>query len=285
MEQLFKEALTYASYHSLGFREPSQSNLPQLLKGIYPSGGTNLRDAIAFSTKLILEMNQISQKLSTERWTFVHIVLTDGEDSGSETSVEDLAKMFLLIGLIPDQRIIKTEFIGVNMNENSREAKALKAISILGGQNSNLYNVDSMDLKKTFQRILFNVGLIHSKEAIGVTDGTNIALGVQDRLDAVLSIEKQRFCCLFTLDMSGSMSGSSWSKVVESVTEFINFLGPNDLVGSVVFNDKISLVLPQEIGESNDYESKNTWTSKNKYIRQVPKKKSFFEKIFCCFSN
>lgn len=112
--------------------------------------------------------------------------------------------------------------------------------------------MEEVDIRSIFQRILVNVGLVRSREAIGVTDGSNISVGVQERVDAVISVEKQRFCCLFTLDMSSSMSGTPWTQVCESVSEFVRTLGNEDLVGAVVFNTNPSLVLSQSQQVSRD---------------------------------
>lgn len=129
MEQLIREAIAVITFSKLGFHSPSESHLPELLRSIKPSGGTSLRDALLISTNIIFELNKVAATLNTQKWNFVHIVLTDGEDSGSKVSFEELAQFYLDMGLILDIRTIKTEFIGVNLDPNSRGGRELKAIS------------------------------------------------------------------------------------------------------------------------------------------------------------
>lgn len=54
----------------------------------------------------------------------------------------------------------------------------------------------------------------------------------------VLQLKMQNYAVLFNLDVSGSMSGQKWKSVCESVDGFIDFLGEDDLVSALVFNDE-----------------------------------------------
>lgn len=51
------------------------------------------------------------------------------------------------------------------------------------------------------------------------------------------------YAVLFTLDISGSMSGHKWDVTRHAVVDFIKYLGPNDIVSAIVFNDYPHLVM------------------------------------------
>lgn len=51
-------------------------------------------------------------------------------------------------------------------------------------------------------------------------------------------MQQQNYCVLFNLDVSGSMIGNKWYSVCQAVARFTNFLGQNDLISAMVFNDQ-----------------------------------------------
>jgi hypothetical protein len=53
---------------------------------------------------------------------------------------------------------------------------------------------------------------------------------------------QQNYAVMFNLDVSGSMSGSKWSSVCQSVARFNNFLGENDIIAAMVFNHEAKLL-------------------------------------------
>jgi hypothetical protein len=44
---------------------------------------------------------------------------------------------------------------------------------------------------------------------------------------------------VFNIDMSGSMAGSRWAKTKKAVEGFTRFLGEEDFVCGITFNDKV----------------------------------------------
>jgi len=54
---------------------------------------------------------------------------------------------------------------------------------------------------------------------------------------------EEYYAVLFNLDISGSMSGHKWDVTRQAVIDFIRYLGPNDIVSAVVFNDYPHLVM------------------------------------------
>ena len=48
-----------------------------------------------------------------------------------------------------------------------------------------------------------------------------------------------RYLVMFTIDSSGSMSGSKWTSLKRAINNFIDKLAEDDLVSAIVFSDKI----------------------------------------------
>ena len=66
------------------------------LNAIEPSGGTAMRDSLLAGTGLVLKLNQALMQLGeAEHWNFVHIIITDGQDTSSKASLEDTAAAML----------------------------------------------------------------------------------------------------------------------------------------------------------------------------------------------
>ena len=56
-----------------------------------PFGGTNMRDSIALGTSLMIKFREASINLGVGNvWNFVHIIITDGADTGSTISSYEL---------------------------------------------------------------------------------------------------------------------------------------------------------------------------------------------------
>lgn len=64
------------------------------------------------------------------------------------------------------------------------------------------------------------------------------AIAFRKTTQPVLQLKVQNYAVLFNLDVSGSMSGQKWTSVCESVDSFIDYLGEDDLVSALVFNNE-----------------------------------------------
>ncbi|CAG9315790.1 unnamed protein product [Blepharisma stoltei] len=223
---------------ALGFEPADRCTINQKLSRLSPSGGTALRDSVETGLGLILRLNAELNKLGTgEVWNFLHIVITDGEDTSSETSLEELGGIFYLVGrTIPTSRC-KTAFIGIELN--NKELAELAVLSALGGDNCDLYNANNVSLNEIFQRISVNVGLQRQVGIVGVQTNNMSALMFQQRNSPVLQIRRNRFAVLLNLDFSGSMEGKKWQALRNSVAAFLRNLQDGDLVSCVLFNGQV----------------------------------------------
>lgn len=77
---------------------------------------------------------------------------------------------------------------------------------------------------------------------MAVQHNQTTAIMYQKKLQPVLSLKLQNFAVLLNLDVSGSMAGQKWRSVCSSVDKFIDYLGENDLVSALVFNDETKVL-------------------------------------------
>lgn len=206
-----------------------------------------MRDSIATGLKTMLRLVGVLEELGKgNNWQFVHIVLTDGQDTGSEVSLEDLGKLMLIIGKKIPVRMLKTYFIGVDIGDDKKAFAELAALRLLGGENAEIHNVSNMQVGKIFEKIKVEIKaqrMMHMQEMN--IEGLKM-IKIQNEVKPVLSVEAINYVVLFNMDMSGSMSGKRWTTACACANDLIKSLGSKDLVAGIVFNDKCKLLNPRE---------------------------------------
>lgn len=225
----------------LGYEPVEKNTIMPKLNNLSPSGGTALRDSVAFGVSLILKLNQALSELGTsEIWNFVHIVITDGDDTSSKTKPEELAALFYLVNqTIPTSRC-STSYVGIELSQKA--AAELTVISMFGGDSCNAYQASNVNLNQIFDRISLNVGIVRQVGMVGVSNGSQNALIVQQRSTPVVQVRRNRFAVLLNLDFSGSMGGQRWNSLKNSVSMFLRNLQQGDLVCCCLFNDKVQML-------------------------------------------
>ena len=98
------------------------------------------------------------------------------------------------------------------------------------------------DIEKIFQRITVNLGLQRRQQIIGLANQTGTAFLMQQQVNPVLSLQRQKFGILLNLDVSSSMYGQKWRRVCQSVDQFADFLGSGDLLAAMVFNHETKML-------------------------------------------
>lgn len=76
------------------------------------------------------------------------------------------------------------------------------------------------------------------------------AFMVRDEISPFLAVNVQNYAVLFNLDVSGSMAGTKWNNVCDSVDRFVSYLGENDLVAAMVFNHEVKLLAKMSPNDS-----------------------------------
>jgi len=103
-------------------------------------------------------------------------------------------------------------------------------------------NISNVKIDEIFEKIRIDLGIQKKTTLTGIATDDMAIFGVHEEYQPYLAIKEQKFAVLFNLDISGSMAGSKWTKVCQSVDKFVRFLGEGDLVAGVVFNDKIDIL-------------------------------------------
>ena len=220
--------------------------LPTRLKNLQPDGSTAMRDAIMLATKVMIDLGGVISQIGGENlWNFVHVVLTDGDDNYSKTILDDACAVMYAIGQTLKVSTLKTYFIGVDLAPNSKAAREISALALSGGENADYFNINAIQINDIFEKIKVNVGLLQRTGMVGVASDNAAYVTYHQSIDPVLFVEKQRYVVLFTLDISGSMAGNKWARVCESVEKFVSYLGSEDLVGAIVFNDTVKLLIQE----------------------------------------
>lgn len=225
----------------LGFETIRNSSLLTRLQYVRPEGETALRDATLAGLRVILKLNQTLAELgASEAFSFVHIVITDGVDTVSKTSLEELAMMFALIGRgIPKERCL-TVFIGVELSQDA--ALQLALLAGLGGDTCQLYNVNKVQLGDIFERISASIGVRREVNVGVIQAGGMNAMAFSQRNVPILQVRRRNFAVLLNLDISGSMNGQRFNSLRGSVQNFMRNLDGNDIASCLVFNDRVQLI-------------------------------------------
>jgi len=249
---------------TLGFQARNNCDIPRRIRAIHPSGNTKLRDAIMESTNLLVSLGGALNQIGAGNiWNIVHIVLTDGDDTGSQTSLQQVADSMGLIARQLNVEALKTWFIGVDLAANSAAAIELRAVALAGKENAEFERVSTMEIGSIFEKIKINLAEIRQTKVGLIADERAAVLAINQKVDHILMVKKQSFVVLFTLDISGSMAGGKWTQVCQSVDSIIDNLGDEDVVGCVVFNDKIQNVLtmkenaPEPVRNNANYNRNN----------------------------
>ena len=190
---------------------------------------------------MILKLNQDLAKMgASEAFSFVHIVITDGIDTVSSTSLEELAIRFALVGrCIPKERCL-TVFIGVELSPEA--AIQLAMLAALGEDTCQLYNVNKVELGDIFQRISASIG-VRREVNIGVIQARGMsAMAFSQKNTPILQIRRRNFAVLLNLDISGSMIGQRFNALRQSVQNFMGNLEGNDIASCLVFNNQVQLI-------------------------------------------
>ena len=108
-----------------GYEPAMSSTLPQKLRRIKPRGLSSMRDAVVRGTTLMLDLFKvINDQRMAQNWNFVHVILTNGGDNASKSSVNDTKAILKLIHDQLKGLNLKIIFIGVGVD--SRTSSSIK---------------------------------------------------------------------------------------------------------------------------------------------------------------
>jgi hypothetical protein len=232
-----------------GFEAVGNNNLLAKLQAITPDGRTAMRDSLLAGISLILKLNTALQELRVaETWNFVHIVITDGQDTASRASLQDTAKAMRIVGRVIPVSRCKTIIIGVDLEKDRKAAAGLLALKEFGGENCEKYEIELVNIAELFDRIQVNLGTLRETR-VGVAQSPTgeQAIIITQRDQAVMQVSRTSFAIVFNIDISGSMrENGRYERVKESVEHFLQKCPPDDLVSGICFSNSVVLLGPMQ---------------------------------------
>ena len=162
------------------------------------------------------------------------------------------------VGLTLETSVIKTYFIGIDVEQSPKATNDIVGLTLAGGENAEFFQITNVKIEEIFEKIRLGLGIYQESQMHVIANDKAALIGVQTRQTPVITVKQQNYVVLFNLDMSGSMSGERWRKVCASVEKFIAYLGNGDLVGGIIFNDKVKIIKSPEEPKKQAY----TQTSK-----------------------
>jgi hypothetical protein len=73
---------------------------------------------------------------------------------------------------------------------------------------------------------------------MGVQDDDGLHILGAQKQSLGIGIKRNHYLVMFTIDGSGSMSGSKWNQVCRAINTFIENLSDEDMISTIIFNDK-----------------------------------------------
>jgi len=228
-----------------GFQTVGHNNLLAKLCSIVPNGRTAMRDSLLAGISMILKLNQCLQQLGlAENWNFVHILITDGQDTASKASLQEAAGAMLAVGQrIPVSRC-KTLIIGIDLGEDRKATAELLALRQFGGENCQIFEIGAVNIDELFNRIQVNLGVMR-ETSVGVAQSPTgqRAVVIAQREQAVVQVSRTSFAVVFNIDISGSMQENGrYERVKRSVAQFLAKSPEDDLVAGICFNESVMLL-------------------------------------------
>ena len=219
------------------------------LHAITPRGSTVLYDAIMAAAVQIQAIKAVTDEAIKEaresgegqgvNFKFVNIVLTDGEDTGSEHNLPQCQKFMAVMDRVFSDSPGHTFLIGIgssNFGALQRIAAVSKSVEYMTCRNESA-------IKDIFDRIEICVGIRQRTAILAARDQEGNAVGLVARQRQVqLGVSVNRFVVILTIDRSGSMSGYRWKQTLVSVIECIQHLTEHDLFGVQVFSSDLDWI-------------------------------------------
>ena len=116
MEKQLKGLLMASYLSACGFETAGKTSIPAIMRRINPTNGTAFRDSLIKGNQLMLKLYQALQEAeNSDKWNFVHVILTDGADCASDSSLENAAQIMALIGKLIPVKALKIILIGVGV--------------------------------------------------------------------------------------------------------------------------------------------------------------------------
>jgi Mg-chelatase subunit ChlD len=193
-----------------GFQQATQSTIVRTLRNYNPDGQTAMRDAVMIGCARMLKLQELFVRLEVFGiWQFVHVVLTDGEDTASELEPLQLQRNLEDVSSKIPKQLLKQYFIGVGLDNSTRT----KLRNISNQANGEYFDIDSNGIESIFHKITISLGLHVTRRAALIETDEEALLIRQEQRQVTVEAQRHRYMIMFSIDGSGSMADSKWASV------------------------------------------------------------------------
>ena len=219
--------LTETALLSCGFEPATRSSTPREIWNIHPHSGTAMRDALIYGNNLMLQLHDLIEKdCDGDRWSFVHILITDGHDTDSKASYEQTRQ--LLSRLRGDMNVKHLRIIILGVDIEYEYARMLTNLVSAAGIHGEYHDITHTDISEIFHRIRTNMGIAErapvNRNLNNMNNMNNMNRNAKNVQNPAINLS-EFYAVLFTLDISGSMTGHKWDVTRHAVVDFMRFLG------------------------------------------------------------
>jgi hypothetical protein len=138
-------------------------------------------------------------------------------------------------------RDLKIIILGVDIEYSY--AQSLRNLVAAAGIHGEYHDITHTDISSMFHRIRTNAGMLERPLNPNLNAMNNMNKNPMSNPNQNNQPQVENYAVLFTLDISGSMSGHKWEVTRHATVDFIRYLGNNDVVSAIVFNDNPHLVM------------------------------------------
>ena len=145
------------------------------------NGRTALYDALAAAIKSTISASLLVKMLAGDKEKYVMLVLTDGENNAGKITFDEAKKLMANVGEKMGE-LCSTILIGVNLNDRARTS--LKQLADAGGEQTDFYDINDMQIEEIFDRIAVTLQTAKRVTVAGVVRPENPRPAIRENYDA-----------------------------------------------------------------------------------------------------
>jgi len=155
--------------------------LIEKLAGTKCNGRTALYDALAAAIKSTISASLLVKMLTGDKEKYVMLVLTDGENNAGSITFDEAKKLMANVSEKMGE-LCSTIFIGVNLNDRARAS--LKQLADAGGEQTDFYDINDMQIEEIFDRIAVTLQTAKRVTVAGMVQPVHQRPAIRENYDA-----------------------------------------------------------------------------------------------------
>jgi hypothetical protein len=219
-ETLIEQGIDKEIFVEYGLELAHKAYISIKFKSIFPRGNSKRRDALEISNNILIGLYTLLTSKTLDSYSIYHIIITNSQEDLSKTTLEEAYGAMCTVG--EKVKGMKTFIIGIDLNTNANTE--MLQLTKAGGEDVIYYNIHEDEIDDIFEIM---------KSTILTQVNLNAPMPGRRRPDS-----KVYRVLLFTIDIADSMKGN-WSKITQNIGKIIDKLEREDLIGGVLFNEKI----------------------------------------------